>query len=66
VGNGERFTVTRDGEPVAALLSTDEAAWCAALDRRFRDRLPPFTQEALDGWLSQVLMPLELDELLQI
>ena len=30
----------RDGEPVAALLSPDEAAWCATLAARFRDRRP--------------------------
>ncbi len=29
VERGERFTVTRDGEPVAALVSPDDAAWCA-------------------------------------
>ncbi len=62
--DGERFIVTRAGEPLAALVSPDEAAWCAALADRFRNRRPPFTQEALDHWLSEVLTPGQLSELL--
>lgn len=46
---GERLTVTRYGEPVAALLSPDEAARCAVLADRFRDPRPPFTRVALDA-----------------
>lgn len=65
VERGERLTVTRDGEPVAVLLSPDEAAWCAAVATRFRDRRPPFTQAALDAWVADVLARMDLSDLLE-
>lgn len=65
VERGERLTVTRDGEPVAVLLTPDEAAWCAALAARFRDRRLPFTQPALDAWVADVLARMDLSELLE-
>ncbi len=65
VERGERLTVTRGGEPVAVLLSPDEAAWRAALTACFRDRRPPFTQAALDAWVADVLARMDLSELLE-
>ncbi len=65
VGHGERLTVTRDGEPVAVLLPTNEAYWCAALAARFRGHLPPFTPEALDAWIADVMARADLSELME-
>lgn len=65
VERGERVAVTRDGEPVAMLLSPDEAAWCAALAARFRDRRPPLTQAALDAWTANVLARMDLSDLME-
>lgn len=64
VAHGERIAITRDGEPVAALVSVDEAAWAAALAARFRNRLPPFTQAALDAWVSESLRNMSVCDLL--
>jgi antitoxin (DNA-binding transcriptional repressor) of toxin-antitoxin stability system len=66
VDKGERFTVTRDGEPWAVLLPTNEALWCEALAARFRGRLPPFTQEALGAWIADVMARADLSELLAL
>ena len=65
VERGERLAVTRGGERVAVLLPTDEAAWCAALAARFRERRPPFTQAALDAWMADVMARMDLSELLE-
>jgi len=61
---GQLVTVTRDGEPVAALLPPDEAVWCHALAAAFRDRRPPFTQANLDAMLEKVLSKVDLEGLL--
>lgn len=65
VEQGERLIVTRDGQPMAALLSPDEAAWCTALATRFRDRRPPFTQPVLDAWVADVPARMDLSDLLE-
>lgn len=65
VDKGERFTVTRDGEPWAVLLPTNEALWCEALAARFRGHLPPFTPEALDAWIADVMARADLSELVE-
>jgi hypothetical protein len=36
------------------------------LDRRFRDRKPPFTPDALDKWLAEVLAPVDVSDLLAV
>ncbi|MBK9121473.1 MAG: type II toxin-antitoxin system prevent-host-death family antitoxin [Phycisphaerales bacterium] len=64
VERGETITITRDGAPVAALLPADAAVWCEALQARFRDRVPPFTQSALDAWIASVMDRADLTELL--
>ena len=61
---GERVTITREGDDVATLMPPDDAAWCAALHDRFRERRPPFTQAALDAWLADVLTGADLSDLL--
>lgn len=64
VERGERRTVTRDGEPVAALVSQDEAAWLATLPACFRDRRPSFTQAALEVRTADALPRMDLSELM--
>lgn len=64
VERGETITITRDGAPVAALLPADTAIWCEVIQARFRDRVPPFTQEALDAWIASVLDRGDWSELL--
>jgi antitoxin (DNA-binding transcriptional repressor) of toxin-antitoxin stability system len=65
VDKGERFTVTRDGELWAVLLPTNEALWCEALAARFRGHLPPFTPEALDAWIADVMARADLSGLME-
>jgi hypothetical protein len=36
------------------------------LDCRFRDQKPPFTQDALDKWLVEVLVPADVSDLLAV
>lgn len=54
---GRRTVVTRDGEAVAVLMPPDHVPWVAALAKRFRERLPPFSQAAIDEWLAGELAP---------
>lgn len=54
---GEPVAVLRDGVPVAVLLRPDDAAWALGLARLFKDRLPPFTQAALDEWAASIVSP---------
>jgi len=64
VGDGRGVVVTRDGEPAAALVTPDVAAWGLVIAARFRDRLPPFTQSALDEWASGILTASDLAEVM--
>lgn len=57
--------MTRDDKSLTVLPPTNEAERCAALAKRARDRLPPFTQEALDAWISEVMSQWDLSALLE-
>lgn len=46
-----------DGEAVAVLMPPDHVPWVAALAKRFRERLPPFSQAAISEWLAGELAP---------
>ena len=63
VGGGymERQVVIQEhGEPVAVLLDAQAARCAVAIAERLRQRRPPFTQEALDKWLDEVLGPVDV------
>ncbi|MEN0020712.1 MAG: type II toxin-antitoxin system Phd/YefM family antitoxin [Planctomycetota bacterium] len=65
VGDGHGVMVTRDGEPAAAIVPPDVAAWGLAIANRFAGRLPPFTQAALDRWAEGVLTSTDLAEVME-
>mgnify|MGYP000940816139 CR=1 FL=1 len=54
--------IRRDGEPVAVLLDPEAARCALAIAERFRERRPPFTQDALNKWLDEVLEGLDVSE----
>lgn len=63
IGQGymERAVVLQEhGEPVAALLDPHAARCALAIADRLRQRKPPFTQEALDRWIAEVLAGLDV------
>ena len=51
----EAVGVTRGGDLVAVILPVEDAAWAAAIAARFRARMIPFTQSALDEWAAEVV-----------
>lgn len=48
------------GEPVAVLMDPEAARCALAIAERLRTRKPPFTQDALDRWLDDVLTGLDV------
>jgi len=54
--------VRRGGEPVAVLLDPEAARCALAIADRLRTRQPPFTQDALDRWLDDVLAGVDVSE----
>lgn len=52
--------VRRDGQAVAVLLDPEAARCALAIAERFRERRPPFTQDALNKWLDEVLEGLDV------
>jgi hypothetical protein len=47
--------IRRGGEPVAVLLDPQAARCAVAIADRLRGRKPPFTQDALNEWIDEVL-----------
>jgi antitoxin (DNA-binding transcriptional repressor) of toxin-antitoxin stability system len=59
----DRQVVIQDnGEPVAVLLDVAAARCALAIAERLRERRPPFTQDALDKWIDEVLGGLDVSE----
>lgn len=54
--------IRREGEPVAVLLDVEAARCALAIGARLRQRRPPFTQDALNKWLDEVLEGLDVSE----
>jgi hypothetical protein len=61
---GRLVRIRRAGEPVAYLAGPEFAGLIAKLAETWRDREPPFTQEALDRWGEENLSDLDLTDLL--
>jgi antitoxin (DNA-binding transcriptional repressor) of toxin-antitoxin stability system len=47
--------ICRNGEPAAVLLDPEAARCALAIADRLRSRKPPFTQDALNEWIDEVL-----------
>lgn len=63
VGEGyltDSVEIQRAGEPVAVLLDPEAARCALAIAERLRTRKPPFTQDALDRWLDDLLAELDV------
>lgn len=56
--------IRRAGEPVAYLAGPEFAGLLAKLSETWRNREPPFTQDALDRWLDEVLAGVDVAELM--
>lgn len=52
--------IQRAGEQVAVLMDPEAARCALAIAERLRMRKPPFTQDALDRWLDDVLTGLDV------
>jgi hypothetical protein len=52
--------IRRDGQTVAVLLDPEVARCALAVAERLRERRPPFTQDALNEWLDEVLEGLDV------
>lgn len=61
---GRLVQIRRGGEPVAYLAGPEFAGLIAKLAETWRDREPPFTQEALNRWVGEVLAGVDVAELL--
>ncbi len=61
---GRLVRICHEGEPVAYLSGPEFAGLIAKLAETWRNREPPFTQEALDRWMSEVLIPMDLSDIL--
>jgi len=54
--------IRRDGQAVAVLLDPEAARCALAIADRLRNRRPPFTQDALNKWLDEVLAGLDVSD----
>jgi len=61
---GRLVRIRRGGEPVAYLAGPEFAGLIAKLAETWRDREPPFTQEALDRWQKEIFADVDLADLL--
>jgi len=61
---GRLVQIRRDGEPIAYLAGPEFAGLIVKLAETWRDREPPFTQEALDRWQREVFAMADLSNLL--
>jgi hypothetical protein len=61
---GRLVQIRRAGEPVAYLAGPEFAGLIAKLAETWRNREPPFTQEALDRWRKEVFADVDLTDLL--
>ncbi len=55
-----QVVIQEEEEPVAVLLDPEAARCALVIGERLRERRPPFTQDALDKWLDEVLQPLDV------